>query len=464
MVKPTRGERNPERGPTRPWQHLAVPILRDDLERRIVRLAIPALGTLAVEPIYVLVDTAIVGRLGTPQLAGMAIASIVLLNLLALLTFLEYITPDIAYAVSAGRPDDARRLAMHGVWLSLVLGVPFAVLVGVLARPLCWLIGGRGEVLHHAVTYLSISAVGLPFILIAFLGHGVLRGYNDLRTPLKIVVVANVVNLVLELVTVYGFHWGVAGSAASTVVVQAGAAAWFLWVMRHLLLPVRPSWLAWRPLLVTGVHMAVRASAMYVVWDVTVVIAAHLDAPTLAANQVVTQLFMFLALVLDSLAVPLHSLVAGALGVGNVDEARRIGRISVRLSLWAAAGLGLLVVAATPWLPHVFSADAAVQSRATAAMLVLAVMQLPGAVAFALDGALIGAHDMAWLGRQAVRNIIAFLPLAVATVVWPRLGLAGLWGAQMCWMVARAAVNWRRWAHLSAEGFRGVPTDMPAVA
>jgi len=437
-----------------------MPLLRDDLERRIVRLAIPALGTLAVEPIYVLVDTAIVGRLGTPQLAGMAIASIVLLNLVSVLSFLEYITPDIAFAVGSGNSEDARRRAAQGVWLSLCLGVPFALALVVSARPLCWLIGARGEVLHHAVTFLSISAIGLPFILLAFLGHGVLRGYNDLRTPLKIVVVANIANVVLEIVAVYVWHWGVAGSAASTVVVQAGAAGMFLYAMRRHLTFVKPGWAPWKPLLVMGAHMAVRSVAMYAVWDITVVIAAHLDAPTVAANQVVTQLFMFLALMLDALAVPLHSLVAGELGAGNVDEARRIGRISVRLSLWAAVGIGALLALATSWLPHVFSADPAVQSRLTGALLVLAVMQIPGAVAFALDGALIGAHDMAWLGRQAVRNLFAFLPLAIATVVWPQLGLAGLWGAQMCWMVTRAAVNWRRWHTLSERGF----TDRSAPA
>jgi Na+-driven multidrug efflux pump len=243
--------------------------------------------------------------------------------------------------------------------------------------------------------------------------------------------------------------------------VQAGAAAAFLVAMRRHVQPVRPSWTAYRPLLVTGAHMAVRSVAMYSVWNATTVIAAHLDAPTLAANQVVTQLFMFLALVLDALAVPLHSLVAGALGSGDAHEASRIGRISVRLSLWAALGLAALLAAVTPLLTHLFSADPAVQSRLTGALLVLAVMQLPGAMAFALDGALIGAHDMAWLGRQAIRNIVAFVPLATATVIWPHLGLAGLWGAQMCWMLMRATANWRRWHSLAARDFS--TGSMPAA-
>ena len=193
-------------------------------------------------------------------------------------------------------------------------------------------------------------------------------------------------------------------------------------------------------------------------------IAAHLDAPTLAANQVVMQLFMFLALVLDALAVPLHSLVAGELGAGNPREAEHIGRISVRLSLWAAALLAAVLAALSPFIPHVFSNDPAVQSRIMGALLVLAVMQFPGAIAFAMDGALIGAHHMAWLGRQAIRNLVAFAPLAVATVIWPRLGLAGIWGAQMCWMVMRAGVNWRRWGRLAAQQFTGVADAAVATA
>ncbi len=428
---------------------------RDDLERRIIRLAIPALGTLAVEPVYVLVDTAIVGRLGTPQLAGLAIASIVLLNVISLLVFLEYVTPDIAFAVSAGRPDDARRTAAHGVWLSCFIGFPAAIVLAVAARPLCWLIGGRGEVLHHATIYLSISALGLPFVLLAFLGHGVLRGYNDLRTPLKIVVVANIANLLLEIVAVYGLHLGVAGSAGTTVLVQMAAAAAFMWCIRDHLLAVRPDWSAYRPLLVMGWHMALRSVAMYTVWNVSTIIAAHLDAPTLAANQVVMQWFILTALMLDALAVPLHSLVAGELGADKPREADRIGHTSVRLSLWAATLLALALVALTPIIPALFSTDQAVQSRIGAGLLVLAVMQFPGAVAFALDGALIGAHDMPWLGRQAVRNLLAFAPLALATAIWPRLGLAGLWGAQLCWMATRAVVNRRRWRALAARDFRG---------
>lgn len=428
-----------------------VPLLRDDLDRRIVGLAIPALGTLAVEPLYILVDTAIVGRMGTPQLAGVAIASIVLLNVVSLLAFLEYVTPDIAFAVGAGRDDDARQVATSGLWLSLGIGVPTSVALFVAARPVCWLLGGRGEVLDFSVTYLSISATGIPFVLFALLGHGILRGYNDLRTPLRIVVIANVVNVVVELIAVYGFHLGVAGSAWSTVIAQIVAAALFLRSTHHRLARAKPSWKWARPLLRQGRHLALRSIAMYTVWNASTLIAAYLDPPTLAANQVVLQLFILLALALDALAVPLHSLVAGELGSGNHSGAAAIGQASVRLSLWCAAGLGALLIAATPLLPSVFTSDPEVRSRLLGTLLVLAVMQIPGAIAFALDGALIGAQDMGWLGRQAVINLLGFAPLAAATLLWPRLGLVGLWGAQLMWMTMRATVNTRRWHKLSTN-------------
>ncbi|HQZ34555.1 MAG TPA: MATE family efflux transporter [Ilumatobacteraceae bacterium] len=434
-----------------------MPFLRDDLERRIVRLAIPALGTLAVEPLYVLVDTAIVGRLGTPQLAGLAIASTLLLTVVSLTAALEYgLTPDVAFAHGRGDAPEARRVATNGLQLAAMLGVPMGLVLGVAARPLCWLLGGRGDVLGYASTYLRISAVGLPFVLIAYVGHGVMRGVNQLRKPLLVVFVANIVNLVLEIVAVYGLHLGVAGSAWSTVIAQFFAAVAFLGIMRPHLTRLRATWARMKPVLASGVHFAVRSLAMFAVWNSATFVAARIDTPTLAANQVLTQLFIFLALVLDALAIPAQSLVAGELGGGRPAEAARVGRISTRLSLWVAAGLAVALVALSPFAPALFSGDSAVRSRLTAGLIILAVMQIPGAIAFAYDGALIGAKDERWLGRRAVYNLLGYLPLALATLFFPVLGLAGLWGAQLTWMALRAWVNARRWQALAARDFHRV--------
>jgi putative MATE family efflux protein len=412
-----------------------------------VRLAVPALGTLAVEPLYVLVDTAIVGHLGTAPLAGLGIASLVLLIVIGLCGFLEYtVTADIAYAHGAGRVDSAKGSAMDGLWLAIGIGIGAAVIIGSLAEPLAWLIGGRGDVLRAATTYLRISSVGLPFVLIALLGHGVMRGLNDLRKPLVIVVVANIANVILEIVAVYIAHLGVAGSAWSTVVVQLVAAVWFLRTLRPHLALAPPSWARLRPVLRSGMHLTLRALGMYAVWVASVAIAARIDTATLAAQQIINQLFTFLALVLDCFAIPAQSLVAGALGAGSVDDAVSVGWACNRLSLWAGGLIAVLLGGGGYFIAAAFTTDHEVIVRATVGFAFLAVMQFPGAVAFALDGALIGAHDERFLGRRAWWNLIAFVPLAAATLIWPRLGIAGLWGAQLCWMTVRAWANARRFA------------------
>jgi putative MATE family efflux protein len=423
-----------------------MPVLRDPLDRRVAALAVPALGTLAIEPLYVLVDTAIVGRLGTEQLAALGIVATVVLVVFAMTDFLEIgVTPDVAYAHGAGDEAGARQVATDALWMAVGAGVLLGAAVAVAARPMAWLLGGRGAVLDFAVTYLRISAAGFPFVLVAIVGHSVKRGVNELRRPLIIVLAANLVNIVLELLFVFGFHWGMAGSAGSTVIAQVLAAAAFLVMLRPHLGGVQPQWRRIAPVLRRGLHYTTRSLAMIAVWVTTTIVAARVDNATLAANQVLTQLFMFLALGLDALAIPAQSLVAGALGAGDEPQAIRVGESSTRLSLWAALGLAAALAASSPFLPRLFSDDSAVHSRLMVGLLLLAAMQIPGAVAFALDGALIGAHDQRFLARQAVINLIGFAPLAVFTFVRPSLGLAGLWGAQLMWMTLRAAVNRRRW-------------------
>lgn len=424
----------------------AVKVIRDDLDRRVVRLALPALGTLAVEPLYVLVDTAIAGHLGTDVLAGLGIAAVVLLTVTSLVDFMEYAaTPVVAFLHGAARPDDARRAAGDAVALAAILGTAVAGVVALAARPLVHVLGGRGDVADNAVLYLRIMSIGLPFALVVLAGHGVMRGVNRLARPLVIVAVANLVNLVLEIVAVYVLHWGIAGSAWSTVVAQVLAAVWFVNVMRPHLLRSAPAWARYRPFLVTGVHLGLRAAAMLVVWITSTAVAARVDTPTLAANQIVNQLFMFLALTLDALAIPAQSLVAGSLGAGDPSTAVRVGDSATRLSLWAALLVAVPLAALSPLIPHVFSGDGAVVSRATAGLVILALTQFPGAVAFALDGALIGANDERFLARAAVGNLVAYLPLAVATAMAPQLGMLGLWGAQLVWITTRAGVNTARW-------------------
>jgi len=424
-------------------------LVRDAQDRRIVALAIPALGTLAVEPLYVLVDTAIVGHLGTTPLAGLALASSVLLLVTAGCNFLAYATTQrFAHHRGGGRPAEAARVGVQALWLSAVIGVPLAAVLALSARLLAWLLGGRGDVLDAATTYLRISAVGIPFILVALAGQGVLRGVQELGTAFRIVLLANVANVALELLAVYGLDLGIAGSAWSTVVVQLGAALAFLVVLRpHLAAAAsrRIDRQEMAPFLTAGGHLALRVATVLIVVTGSTFVAAHIDDATLAAHQIGATLFSLVALALDAYAIPAQTLVANALGAGDRAEAVEIGDRVLRLSTLSATALGVLLAALSWPLVHVFTSDPAVASRAVVAILFLALMLPPGGVAWALDGVLMGAGDYRFLGRASAVSALAYLPLAIVTLAVPGLGIAGVWLSMVVWMVARAAVNERRY-------------------
>ena len=413
-------------------------------DRRIIALAIPALGSLAVEPLYVLVDTAIVGRLGTAQLGGLAIAATVLGLVAAGCNFLTYGTTErVARRLGAGRPADAADVAVQTMWLSTLVGLVIAPCLFLAAPLLAGWLGASDDVFDFGVTYLRITAAGVPFVVFALGAQGVQRGAADYRTPLVILFASNLVNAVLEVVFVFGFDWGVPGSAWSTVIGQVGAGVAFAVVVRRHLRPARhrrPSLAGMVPLLSAGRYLLLRVGSMLVVTAGATAIAARVDAPTLAAHQVAASLLLFLALVLDALAIPAQTLVAEELGQGSAVAAAELSRRCVRLSIITAAGAAVVLAALSPVLPDAFSADGAVTERATAALLWLAVMLVPAAIAFAYDGVLIGAGDYRFLGLAALAYLAAVAPIG-ALVLAVDGGIGGIWIGLAMWMVLRAVVN-----------------------
>lgn len=394
-----------------------------------------------------MVDTAVVGRLGTNQLAGLAVAITILALVVAGSNFLTYGTTErVASRLGAGDEAAAADVGVQAVWLSLMVAavaVP-ALIVG--ARPLASLLGADGEVLAVAVQYLRISALGVPFVLLALAVQGVQRGASDYRTPLVILLASNVANLVIELVLVFGFDMGVAGAAWSTVIAQAGAGTAFLLVVRRRLVQARkrrPDCTEMAPLLTAGRHLLLRVGSMLVVFTGATAVAARVDEATLAAHQVAMSMFLFLALVLDALAIPAQTLVAEDLGQGGRESAL-IARRVVVLSLIAATAISAVLALLSPVIPFAFTNDDAVASRATAALLFLAALLLPGAVAFADDGVLIGAGDYRFLGRAALGYLVAIVPIGVAVLAVPSLGIAGIWIGLTAWMLLRSIVNTRR--------------------
>ena len=190
-------------------------------DRRIIALAIPALGSLAVEPLYVLVDTAIVGRLGTAQLGGLALSATVLALVINACTFLIYGTTErVARRIGAGDPTGAADAGVQAMWLGAIVAVPLALLVAAGAEVLGQALGGSNDVLGYATTYLRISAVGLPAVIFVLCAQGMQRGLSDYRTPMIVLIASNALNAVLEVVFVFGLHLGVPGSAWSTVIAQ----------------------------------------------------------------------------------------------------------------------------------------------------------------------------------------------------------------------------------------------------
>ncbi|HET7481157.1 MAG TPA: MATE family efflux transporter [Rubrobacteraceae bacterium] len=426
-------------------------------DREILRLALPALGALAAEPTYVLVDTAIVGHLGTSQLAALAIAAILLSTGVTLFNFLTYgTTAQVARMHGAGETAAAGRLGAQALWLSVGLGGGLFALTLLLAAPAVALMGGEGEAGTMAVTYLRISALGLPFAMVALAGQGYLRGVGDLRRPLVIVVAANVANLVLELLFVYGFGWGIAGSAWGTVLAQAGMGAAF--VMELLRAPAdsrRPRWSLMRPMLRIGGDIAVRTGALLLSFALASAVVARMGEASLGAHQVAFQLFVFLALVLDAIAIAGQILVGRSLGAGDAagayDAARRMISWSVAVGVVFAAAL----LAGTGLIPRAFTGDPAVIERAREIWPLFALMQPVGSAVFALDGILIGASDTRFLKWSMVAAFATFAPLALLSLAFG-LGVTGVWVALNVLMAVRLLTCGgrflgRRWAVVGAS-------------
>lgn len=424
---------------------------RHAYDREILRLAGPALGALAAEPLYVLVDTAVVGHLGTPQLGGLAVAGTVLTTSFFLFNFLAYgTTASVARLHGAGRARDAATQAVQAVWLALGLGVALAVAGVVLARPAIALFGAEGDVAANGITYLRISALGAPAVLLATAGMGFLRGVQDTRTTLVVAGGANLLNLVLELLLIYGFGMGIAASAAATVVAQTVAAvACAVVVLRGVrgedVTTLGPEWRRIRRLLVVGRDLFVRTGSLLAALAVATAVAARMGTVEVAAHQIAFQLWTFLALVLDALAIAGQAMIGRLLGAGDADGARRAASRMVQWGVVAGAVFAVAVGALRPLLAPLFSGDDAVVALAADVLVVVAVLQPANAVVFVLDGVLIGAGDMRYLAVVMFTSAALFVPAAVA-VLETGHGLLALWAAIALLMAARLTGNLVRFA------------------
>lgn len=416
-------------------------------DREILRLAIPAFGALVAEPLFLLGDAAVVARLGTPQLAGVAVGATVLATVVGLCVFLAYgTTAAVARRVGAGDRLGAVRDGLAGLWLAATLGIVLLALLVLAARPLVQLLGASDQTVAYATTYLRVSALGLPAMLLVLAGTGVRRGLQDTRTPLVVSVVAAVVNLGLAVTLVLGVGLGVAGSAWATVITQVGAAVVYVALVRRdavrAAARLRPAQGEVLRAARDGFPLLIRTVALRAVFLLTVAIAARLGDIQVAAYQLAFLTWVLLSLALDALAIAGQAIVGRSLGAGDVAGTRAAVHRMNQWGTWGGIALGLAVLVARPFYAPVFSLDADVAAAVSAALLVVALHQPIAGPVFALDGVLIGAGDGRWLARAQLVMLAAYVPAALLVpVFWTgTAGLVALWFALLWFMVVRLAL------------------------
>jgi putative MATE family efflux protein len=405
-----------------------MPSSRRAVDRDIVRLALPALGALVVEPLFLLTDTALVGHLGAAPLAAVGLASAVLQTVTGLLVFLAYsTTPAVARALGGGDRRGAVHAGIDGMWLALVLGVVLAMVGWPLAGPLVSVFGASAEVSAAATAYLLVSLIGLPGILVVTASTGLLRGLQDTRTPLVVASVGFVANGLLNALLIYGLGWGVEGSAAGTVLVQWAMAAVYVAIAvraaRRVGAPLRPGASGVVRALRSGAWLFLRTASLRVAMLATVGVAAGLGTVGLATTQVGLTVFSTLAFALDALAIAGQALVGHALGARDADRVRLVTTRLVVLGIGGGVLLGLLTLAVSGVLGPVFSDSAAVRGSLPLVLVLIAAGMPVAGYVFVLDGVLIGAGDARYLAVAGAVNLVVYLPL-----LWlVGDGLASLW-------------------------------------
>jgi putative MATE family efflux protein len=417
--------------------------------RRIAGLALPALGVLAAEPLYLLFDLAVVGRLGAVALAGLAIGGLILSLLSSQLTFLSYgTTARAARFFGAGDRPSAVGEGVQATWLAIALGTIVILVVQAAAVPILALIADGGEIAEMALPWVRIAIFGAPAILISLAGNGWMRGVQDTARPLRYVVAGFALSAVLCPTLVYGWlgmpRMGLSGSAVANVVGQSLAGLLFCRALLAEGVPLRVDLAVLRAQVVMGRDLVVRTLAFQVCFVSAAAVAARFGAAAVAAHQVVLQLWSFLALVLDSLAIAAQSLVGAALGAGLLAHARSVAWRVTIFSTVAAAVLAAVFAAGASVFPHLFTSDRSVLDVIGVPWWFL-VAQLPIAgVVFALDGVLLGAGDAKFMRNATLASaLVGFLPLIWLSLIlgW---GLVGIWSGLTTFMLLRLVfVGWR---------------------
>ncbi len=408
----------------------------------------PAFGALVAEPLFVMVDSAIVGHLGTPQLAGLAIAAALLTTAVSVFVFLAYATTAaVARQAGAGDLASAIRQGMDGIWLALLIGAAVVAVALPLAPWLVDVFGASDTATPYATTYLRISSLGIPAMLVVLAATGVLRGLQNTRTPLYVAIGGFAANGALNVGLVYGVGLGIAGSAWGTVIAQVGMALAYLVVVvrgaRRHGASLRPDAAGIRACAQAGVPLLIRTLSLRAVLMIATVVAARLGDTDIAAHQIILSLWSLTAFALDAIAIAGQAIIGRYLGANDAKGAREACRRMVQWGIASGVVLGAAIMLARPLFVPLFTSDSSVQDTLLPTLLVVALSQPISGVVFVLDGVLMGAGDGRYLAWAMVLTLAVFAPVALLV---PSLGggLTALWGAMTLMMTVRLLTLWTR--------------------
>ncbi|WP_279103694.1 MATE family efflux transporter [Gordonia bronchialis] len=436
--------------------------------RRIATLTVSALAVLIAPPLYLLLDLAVVGRLGGDELAALAVATLVLSIISTQLTFLSYgTTARSARRFGAGDRPGAIREGLQASWIALGAGVLIVAVAYPLAPPVMRALVGTsspdaGVVAADAAEWVRIAVFGVPLILLSMAGNGWMRGVQDTRRPVIYVVLGLSVAAVLVVGLVHGVgpfpRLGLPGSAIANVIGQSVTGLLFAArVLRESRSAagesaadesatgwLRPQWSVIRAQLVMARDLIVRSLSFQICFISAAAVAARFGVAEVAAHQLVLQLWEFMSLFLDSLAIAAQALVGAALGAGTVRVAGSVARRVTVVSLVAAAVAAGVFAAGATLIPRIFTSDDAILDAIGVPWWFFVAMLPIAGIVFALDGVLLGAGDAAFLRTATLAGaLLGFLPLIWLSLVFD-WGLAGIWSGLVVFMLVRlVTVAWR---------------------
>ena len=394
-----------------------------NLNRQILNLAIPAFGALIAEPLFRTIDSAMVGHLGTVQLAGLALSSTILMTAVGIFIFLAYSTTSItSRAVGAGKTAQGLKAGIDAIWLAFFLGVAVASVMIVAAKQIVVLFDPDPQVVPHAIAYLQYSAPGLVGMLVVLAATGTLRGLLDTKTPLYVATAGAAVNALLNAVFIYGLDMGIAGSGLGTAITQSLMGLTLVIVVvrgaRKHDVDLSPSFGGLAGATWAGIPLMIRTLTLRLAILATVAAVTRTGAIALAGHQVVNTVWNFAAFALDALGISAQALIGYSLGQNNPKQTHALLK---RITVWGVgvgALIGILIIATSPFLPWIFGTDPLMHHAAMRGLWVAGAFQILAGFVFIMDGILIGAGDNKYLAIAGVLTLIAYLPALWAIVVY----------------------------------------------